>query len=116
MNFQPRCATEKHSPIPLKIVGVMRGTKTIVDSVSDNAINGAWTKAKGVRLLEMWTEMTRVQILAYWTSCKIHVGECKSHEEPGNDRTPQHLVEISVQLTMKLRGNMLKNRKKLKHC
>ena len=106
INFEPSCTTQtnKHSPIPLKFVGVMRGTKKVLDNVSDKAINGAWTKAKDVRLLEVWAEMTRVQILCTGLPAKLHIGKCKSHEDLENDRTPQHLVEISTQLSNKPRG------------
>ena len=41
---------------------------------------------------EVCTEMTRV----YWTSCKIHIGKCKSHDDPENERVAQHAVEIST--------------------
>ena len=46
-NLDEEAFPESH----LKFVGVMRGTKTVIDNVSDNAIIGAWTKAKDVRLL-----------------------------------------------------------------
>ena len=89
MNFEPCCTTQtnKHSPIPLKFVGVMRGTKKVLDNVSDKAINGAWTKAKDVRLLKWLAEMMRVQILCTELPAKLHIGKCKSHEDPETDRT-----------------------------
>ena len=54
-NFEPNCTTQakKRSPITIEISRRDERNQKVIDYVSDKAINGAWTKAKDVKLFEV---------------------------------------------------------------